>query len=100
MLLYVGRLTETMNHLRAEFLDRLTSCMFAAVCALRVFVLPVITPQESFFTAGHDIMKNLTPAMSEKRAVLDKERAAFVDRLTSTSLLVIVGSRPELIYAC
>lgn len=31
MLLYVGRLTETMNHLRAEFLDRLTSCMFAAV---------------------------------------------------------------------
>ena len=31
MLLYVGRLTETMNHLRAEFLDRLTSCMYAAV---------------------------------------------------------------------
>lgn len=34
MVLYVGRLTETMNHLRAEFLDRLTSCMFAAVRTL------------------------------------------------------------------
>lgn len=33
MLLYVGRLTETMKHLQAEFLDRLTSCMYAAVCA-------------------------------------------------------------------
>lgn len=28
-------------------------------------------------------MKGLTPTMSEKRSQLDKERAAFVDRLTS-----------------
>lgn len=39
MLLYVGRLTETMNHLRAEFLDRLTSCMFAAVRPPRFYLL-------------------------------------------------------------
>lgn len=43
--------------------------------------------QESFFTAGNDIMKGLTPTMSEKRSQLDKERAAFVDRLTSAPSL-------------
>ena len=28
-------------------------------------------------------MKGLAPAMAEKRALLDKERAAYVDKLTS-----------------
>lgn len=36
MTAYTTRLQEVMAHLRSEFLDRLTSCMFATV---RVFIL-------------------------------------------------------------
>ncbi len=83
MAAYTTRLHEVMAHLRSEFLDRLTSCMFATV---RIFTLRTLAladlQQESYFTSGAELMKALAPAMAEKRAALDRERAAFVDKLT------------------